>query len=147
MISENGTLSLNGKKIQTPVHHSAIEAILGSPSKIINRQPYRDYIWDQLGVVTLNDQKGKLIKLNLKLRGHMKEKVRDPKFRFNGSLTIPTGTIQFHPENVKTDKLGFQPFMGSNDVIIQNVGGVEIIIIGSKLKLGKPDFVSISFKN
>jgi len=146
-IDGNGTLYLNGKEIQSPIYHSAIEEIFGQPSKIINRQPYRDYVWDQLGLATSNYKNGELIKLNLKFRGQLGEEERDPKLRFNGSLTIPTGVFEFPSKHVKTDGLGFQPMLGSNDVLFQVIGGVEVVIAGAALKIGKPKFVSISFSD
>ena len=148
-IDATGQVWVNEQALQLPVRHATLEAILGIPSRTKNytlfEVPFTNYVWDHLGIMTVNSTSGRVEKINFMLFGDLADQDITPKSRFSGSIQLPSGVLVFD-DDVETEGLGFREFMNDANVIVQNVGGIELLVAGKQISRGRPDFAHITFQ-
>ena len=143
-VDANGSVFLGAQQAQPVENLTSLVAELGPPSRTKTVSPWTNQVWDRLGLMTVHGPDGVLVRINLKLRGALPDRDANPSHRFTGSLVTPRGAVQFDPTYVETDGLGFQPYMGDRNAIVQTIGGTEVMIGGPALQVGRPDLVSIT---
>ncbi len=147
-IDATGRIWVQERELQLPARHAALEAVLGTPSRTRNytlfEVPFTNYVWDDLGIMTVNSAVGKMVKINIMLFGDLPNPDISPKSRFNGLIQLPSGVLVFD-DYVETEGLGFQMFMNDANVLEQDFGGIELLIAGKEISRGRPTFAHIAF--
>lgn len=131
-ISSEGDFSINGTRLDYPISQSALESLIGPPSRTKNTPSHRNLVWDNLGFMTVHKPSptGTLLKINFRLEGQFSDPDINPSRRFNGSIEVPAGTLNLNVPNIETDGYGFKELMGDNSVVTMDIGGVEVMLAG-----------------